>query len=233
MLTSTFPRKPAVKWAEKTNEAVKRVQDDGLNILHTAGEAEDISIKVECNQVSICCICLQRNARPCCSLMETSVTFLTTIRDSWNLPASPSPPPASWSSTISESSPDLTDICHLHRPLSVGARVSYLSVPVREGEKGKRAHKQMLHLEKRQIPGSQAALLVLCLRHDAPPEPQTRGRCVGPTRTVSQNGHLLEPLCFTSHLALIIIIIIIIILIHPSISRRLSGVGSLVVVVGV
>lgn len=112
MLTSTFSRKIAVKWAEKTNEAVKWVQDDGLNILHT--EAEDISIKVECNQVSICCICLRRNARPCCSLMETSVTFLTTIRDSWNLPASPSPHlPAS--ATISETYPDL--ICHLHRPL--------------------------------------------------------------------------------------------------------------------
>lgn len=37
----------------KDKEAVKCVQDDGLNILHAAGEAEDISIKVECKQVSI------------------------------------------------------------------------------------------------------------------------------------------------------------------------------------
>lgn len=98
--------------------------------------AENISIILEFSRVSIC--------RPCCSLTGTGVTFLTTTRDSWNLPASPSPSPHLTAKT---------DVSHLRRPLSAGARASYLSAPIREGEEGKR----MLHLGKRRVAGSRAA----------------------------------------------------------------------------
>lgn len=150
------------------------MQDDGLNILHT--EAEDISIKVEWKQVSICPMCPRRHARPCCSLMETSVTFLTTIRDSWNLPASPSPHlPAS--ATISEIYPDLIcpppppAFCGCEGVLPVGAGPGR-----REGEAGAQADAAFGKAAGSGKPSCSGELLGFCLRHDAPPEPQSRAR---------------------------------------------------------
>lgn len=53
----------------------------------------------------------------------------------------------------------------------------------REGEAGAQEDAAFGKAADSGKPSCAGELLVFCLRHDAPPEPQTRGRCGGPTRT--------------------------------------------------